>query len=76
MSVYVPSKSDDMDPPKKAKATLFCPACGHESTPWGDWVVHVHETRAVYKCPDCETRVARRGRTPKTPPTESGHPEY
>lgn len=42
---------DLTSPPRKA--ILFCPACGHESHPRGDWVVNVSDDRYRYGCPDC-----------------------
>lgn len=43
-----------------AKATLFCPRCGHASRHDGDWQVveTTRETRLL--CPDCETEIAAR----------------
>ena len=43
--------------PTDSKAVLFCPDCGNESPPDGDWMV-VEEradgrSRHVYGCPDC-----------------------
>ncbi|QLH76792.1 hypothetical protein HZS55_05500 [Halosimplex rubrum] len=66
MSVRAPS-TPDRDPPPKA--TLFCPDCGHESPPTGDWVVRsagpgsdrASDGDAVVSCPDCGTEIATRG---------------
>ncbi|QLH80088.1 hypothetical protein [Halosimplex pelagicum] len=67
MSVHA-AATPDRDPPPKA--TLFCPDCGHESPPTGDWTVRRAETDsdltsagAVLRCPDCERTVATRGRS-------------
>jgi endogenous inhibitor of DNA gyrase (YacG/DUF329 family) len=68
MSVHAPA-TPDRDPPPKA--TLFCPDCGHESPPTGDWTVRRADPRAdgdrgrtgdaVVSCPDCGTEIATRG---------------
>jgi len=43
-----------------AKATLFCPRCGHESPADGDWSVCEAGGVATYVCPDCEREIAER----------------
>lgn len=46
---------------RRAKATLFCPTCGHESpaTEDGDWLLtecdREGEHGLAYVCPDCGT---------------------
>ncbi len=42
------------------KATLYCPACGHESHINGDWIVHVFANSLTYECPDCEAVIDSR----------------
>ncbi|MFC7028209.1 hypothetical protein ACFQJ5_12515 [Halomicroarcula sp. GCM10025324] len=54
-----------------AKATLFCPDCGHRSRYDGDWlVVERTGTRALH-CPECHTTVIARstGESPVSPTT-------
>lgn len=41
----------------RRKATLFCPACGHESPVDGDWEVHTTEELIATDCPACGTRI-------------------
>lgn len=43
------------------KSVLFCPHCGHESPPTGDWLVRQRDGRRVYVCPDCAGTVTVRG---------------
>ncbi|WP_415379855.1 phage terminase large subunit family protein [Halosimplex sp. TS25] len=66
MSVHTPS-TPGRD--SRRKATLFCPECGHESEPTGDWVVREseepsddHASGAAYECPDCDTVITTRSR--------------
>lgn len=67
MSEFTPQRSGrvqserERDPPQ-SKATLFCPACDHESSIDGDWYRHVHRERVELVCPDCETTIADRPR--------------
>ncbi|MCT9095182.1 hypothetical protein [Haloarchaeobius sp. HME9146] len=44
----------------RPKATLFCPACDHESPIDGDWVLADHPTGTAYDCPSCEATVTVR----------------
>ena len=44
----------------RAKATLFCPACGHESSTDGDWEFRTSHRDVAVHCPDCGTRVTDR----------------
>lgn len=60
MSVHTPSTPGRDGPPK---ATLFCPVCGHENAPTGDWVTFERDGDAVYECPVCGTEIATRGRS-------------
>ncbi|WP_123537943.1 phage terminase large subunit family protein [Halosimplex salinum] len=67
MSVHTPS-TPGRD--SRRKATLFCPECGHESAPTGDWIVRESETaasesagEAAYECPDCGTVITTRNRS-------------
>jgi DNA-directed RNA polymerase subunit RPC12/RpoP len=46
----------------RQKAVLFCADCGHESAVGGDWIVHESRDRAVYECPDCDSRITTRPR--------------
>lgn len=43
-----------------SKATLFCPACGHQSHCDGDWIVVERHGGAHYRCPDCHTELTVR----------------
>jgi predicted RNA-binding Zn-ribbon protein involved in translation (DUF1610 family) len=43
-----------------AKATLFCPECGHESRHDGDWLCVERSERVHYLCPDCDTEITVR----------------
>lgn len=56
MSVPVPI---DGEPP--SKTTLYCPDCGHENPPNGDWQERECRTddglRRVLSCPVCGTDV-------------------
>jgi len=53
-----------MNSSMRAKTTLFCSVCGHESPPDGDWDESETATevgaRLVLACPDCETTLTRR----------------
>ena len=52
------SSSSTVDPPDShKKSMLFCPACGHESTTDGDWVV---DDDSTYRCPECRTVIGDR----------------
>jgi predicted RNA-binding Zn-ribbon protein involved in translation (DUF1610 family) len=42
------------------KATLYCPACGHESHINGDWIIHVLADSLTYECPNCEAVIDSR----------------
>ncbi|MFC4356901.1 hypothetical protein ACFO0N_02945 [Halobium salinum] len=42
------------------KAVLYCPDCGHESPPDGNWLRHDEPTRVVYDCPSCEATLTVR----------------
>lgn len=46
------------DPP--AKATLFCPECGHADRYDGDWRLVESPRTTRYHCPDCGLVVTRR----------------
>ena len=54
-----------------AKATLFCPDCGHQSRYDGDWAVVERRDSTHYRCPDCHTQVTTRPRH-----TGSGSPRF
>jgi len=43
-----------------AKATLFCPDCGHRSRYDGDWIVVECHGGTHYRCPDCHTQITTR----------------
>ncbi len=43
-----------------AKATLFCPDCGHRSRYDGDWMVVEHHGGTHYRCPDCHAQITTR----------------
>ncbi|MFC6719567.1 hypothetical protein ACFQGT_13745 [Natrialbaceae archaeon GCM10025810] len=65
MTEYVPQRSGRVDAeredgPPPLKATLFCPACDHESPADGDWVRRVDGERVELVCPACETTIANR----------------
>ncbi|MFB6304912.1 MAG: hypothetical protein ABEH47_07085 [Haloferacaceae archaeon] len=49
-------------PADRPKSTLFCPECGHESAPDGDWVVSVDGRHRRYACPECDAVVEHRPR--------------
>jgi predicted RNA-binding Zn-ribbon protein involved in translation (DUF1610 family) len=42
------------------KSTLFCPNCGHDSPPDGDWHVRTETEHVVYDCPVCEDTITER----------------
>lgn len=42
------------------KAVLYCPTCGHDSPPDGDWNRLDEPTRVVYSCPACESTLTVR----------------
>jgi len=44
----------------ESKATLFCPACGHESRYDGDWTRARSGRTVHYHCPDCHTEITSR----------------
>ena len=50
-------------PDHPAKAALFCPECGHQSRPDGDWTHIVSGNEVHYRCPDCRTEVTVRPRS-------------
>ena len=56
-----------MNSSTRAKATLFCSVCGHESPPDGDWDESETTTelgvRVALACPDCGTTITRRRAT-------------
>ncbi|NLV07022.1 hypothetical protein [Haloarcula rubripromontorii] len=43
-----------------AKATLFCPDCGHQSRYDGDWIVVERAAGTHYRCPECHAQIATR----------------
>lgn len=45
--------------PPRRKAVLFCPECGHQSPPDGDWGYRRTAAETVYTCPECRTEVVR-----------------
>lgn len=51
-----PSKN----PNAAAKATLFCPTCGHQSHINGDWTITVLADLTAYECPECEETIDTR----------------
>ena len=55
----------------RAKATLFCPDCGHESHVAGDWSVRTSAERITIDCPSCGARVDERPRTVEKPAPEA-----
>jgi len=55
-----------------AKATLFCPECGHSGRYDGDWT-RIRDRRDVrYLCPACHTEITVRRRERSTSPTPYG----
>lgn len=44
----------------RAKATLFCQACGHESPMQGDWAVETTAGAVTTSCPCCGAIIDRR----------------
>lgn len=52
-----------------AKATLFCPNCGHESRVDGDWRLVRSLDAIEYQCPDCRTIITARPETTRSSPT-------
>ncbi|WP_058996641.1 hypothetical protein [Haloarcula sp. CBA1127] len=54
-----------------AKATLFCPDCGHQSRYDGDWAVVERRGSTHYRCPECHTQITTRPRH-----TDSGSPQF
>lgn len=58
------SSSTDIGGPQSRqrdrKSVLFCPVCGHDSPPDGDWVVTTEESHQTFRCPTCEQVVAVR----------------
>ncbi|WP_380676811.1 hypothetical protein [Salinigranum sp. GCM10025319] len=55
----------------RAKSTLFCPDCGHESHAAGDWSVRTSAERVAIHCPSCGARVDERPRTVEKPAPEA-----
>lgn len=53
----------------RAKSTLFCPDCGHESPADGDWDYRASDRGATTHCPDCGARIADRPTDPQVTPT-------
>lgn len=65
------------EPPEgspRPKGVLFCPDCGHESPPDGDWRVQAHPDGDALTCPVCRVTVtvrpasAERSHVPASPP--------
>jgi|GEM_PF-1416002 len=59
----VPAIDTESAPPPDdgpAKATLYCPSCGHENPATGDWLVRERDDRTVYVCPACGETIASR----------------
>ncbi|GAB3685267.1 hypothetical protein GCM10028857_15510 [Salinarchaeum chitinilyticum] len=54
------------------KATLICPACGHESNVDGDWIHEVHTEFTDYECPECGETIASRPERSEPPTRSSG----
>ena len=55
----MPAFETNIDGGHVAKTTLFCPDCGHQSRPGGDWEVLGGAGRVRYRCPECENRLGR-----------------
>lgn len=61
MSVDIDQTHTDIGPGRpRAKATLFCPECGHESNVDGDWRERRTHQSLRYRCPECHTTIATR----------------
>lgn len=52
----------DSLPPSPAKATLYCPSCGHQAHVDSDWQSVRTATETRYRCPDCGAVVTSRPR--------------
>lgn len=45
---------------QRRKSTLFCPDCGHESPPDGDWTRRRRRDTEQFVCPECRAAVTER----------------
>lgn len=68
--LYVMTPSPAHAPP--AKATLYCPECGHASHVDGDWTVRARDDVRTYTCPDCGTTIDTRPTRPESAPERGG----
>lgn len=50
----------DERPTPQRKSTLFCWDCDHASPVDDDWVRRRQNRHVEYRCPDCDTTVAKR----------------